>query len=156
MNNPDIYKMLYDRAYADTGTGGLFSNQMGESALVTGWFSALAPTNQTFPYCVASIASKTPEDGFAVDLLRVRWRVSVFSLVRNGLASPSGVLRRIYGDWSASGSQTYGFHRWLPSMTSSDGWAASAMRFISEFEQHDEDVYQHGQEYEFYLSRTNP
>ncbi len=156
MNNPEIYTMLANRAEADTGTGGLFSNQIGENPLITGWYGVLAPTNQPFPYCVASIASKTPNDAFGADVLQVRWNVSVFSLVRHGPAQPSAILRRIYGNWSASGSQTYGFHRWQPSMTSADGWAASAMRFISEFEQHDEDVYQHGQQYEFYLSRTNP
>ena len=155
MNTPDIYSMLRTRATSDSGSGGLF--HAASSFKLTGWYTAVAPRDAAFPYVVQNIASNTPDNTFNDDIRLIVVRFSVLTLVKNGLDTPSSIMRRIYGDYTnVSGAMTHGFHRWTPTMSSSYGWSADTLQQTNPTENHDDDVFQFIDEYKFYVRRTKP
>lgn len=155
MNLPDIYDMLRDRALADSSAGGLF--HASSTFKLTGWYTGVGPRDAAFPYVVQNIASNTGENTFGGDVRLIVVRFSVMTLVKNGLDTPSAILRRIYGDYTnVSGAMTHGFHRWTPTMTSSYGWSADTLQQTQPTESHDEDVFHFIDEYKFYVRRNKP
>lgn len=151
MNIAEIYKMLRDRAVADTGSGGLFN--ASSAFKLSDWYTAVANRSATAPYVVQSIASAVAEDTFWSEVVPIRVRFAVWTAIEDGLDKPSAIMRRIYGDATQTGSITHGFHRWVPTLTSSYGWSATAMRYVSTAENHDDDWFCFIPEYEFVLTR---
>jgi hypothetical protein len=142
MNQVELWEKIKARAEADTGTGGLF--KVGDE-LVSGIYNTLAPpevVTEEDPYIVFSVASASQDDAFDLDVITYTFRFSVFSPVSVGLAIPGAIIDRLYGNGVASSGNlaTYGFHRWLPSLTG--GWTASVCHRIDQDTNHSEDVYQ--------------
>lgn len=74
----EVAKAVYDRAIADTGSGGLF-NATGDQK-INAWFSNEATLNQSLPYAVASNVSTIYSDVFptANQTIEVNFDVTVY------------------------------------------------------------------------------
>jgi hypothetical protein len=143
MNQVKLWEAIRARALADTGSGGLF--ETGEDALITGIYNTLAPptvVDEDDPYIVFSVASASQNDAFNMDVIEYTIRFSVFSPVTSGLAVPSAIIDRLYGNGVGSSGNlaTYGFHRWQPSLSGSS-WGSSVMYRIDQDTAHSESVY---------------
>jgi hypothetical protein len=141
MNQVELWQKIKTRAESDTGTGGLFNAGTPLVSGIYNTFASPALTDQN-KYIVFSVASASQEDGFDIDVITYTFRFSVFAPVSGGLAAPSAIIDRLYGNGVASSGNlaTYGFHRWLPSLTG--GWTASVCQRVDQDTQHGEDVYQ--------------
>lgn len=141
MNQVELWQKIKTRAESDTGTGGLFNVA---TPLVSGIYNTFASPTMTDQnkYIVFSVASAAQEDGFDIDVITYTFRFAVYTPVSGGLAAASAIIDRLYGNGvSSSGNlATYGFHRWLPTLTG--GWTASVCQRIDQDTNHSEDVYQ--------------
>lgn len=141
MNQVKLWEAIRARALADTGTGGLFASGAN---LITGFYNTFAQprvVDEEDPYIVFSVASASQGDGFDIDVIEYTFRFSVFTPVAAGLAIPSAIIDRIYGDGvSSSGNlATYGFHRWKPTL--SGGWTATVCQRVDQDTNHSENCY---------------
>jgi len=140
MNQVQLWTAIKARAESDTGAGGLFN--VG-TPLVTGIYNTFANPTLTdqSKYIVFSPSSASQDDAFDLDVITYTFRFSVFAPVATGLAIPSAIIDRLYGNGVASSGNlaTYGFHRWLPSL--SGGWTATVCQRVDQDTAHSEDVY---------------
>lgn len=120
MNVKAVTKMLYDRAQADTGTGGLFDSG---GALINAFNFTRAAPGTAKPFVVFEIEGGTPEQDDTFDEDQVEIQV-VFGIAEDltdaaWFASESDIANRIYEL----------FHRWTGTL--SGGWTASKMWRVS-------------------------
>jgi hypothetical protein len=151
VNQVALWKAIKARAEADTGSGGLF----GTPNLITGIYNTLAVPTLTdqSKYVVFSVAAAAQEDAFDTDVVTYIFRLSVFSPVAAGLAVPSAIIDRLYGNGvSQSGNlASYGFHRWKPTL-SGTSWNADVMHRIDQDTNHTATVYQFVETYQILCS----
>lgn len=140
MNQVELWTAIKARAESDTGTGGLFNVGTPLVSGIYNTFASPAMTDQN-KYIVFSVASASQEDGFDIDVITYTFRFAVYSPVAGGLAGPSAIIDRLYGNGvSSSGNlATYGFHRFKPSL--SGGWTATVMQRVDQDQNHSEDCY---------------
>lgn len=140
MNQVELWTKIKARAAADTGTGGLF--KVG-SELVSGIYNTFANPSlaDQNSYIVFSVASAGQDDAFALDVITYTFRFAVFSPVSAGLAGPSAIIDRLYGDAldQAGRVPTFGFHRWQPTLAGD--WTATVCQRVDQDTNHSEDVY---------------
>jgi hypothetical protein len=148
-----LWDAVRDRAVADTGSGGLFN----ATALITGFYNTVASDTGTLPYVIYTTPSATPTNAFTADVVEVQIRMQVYvKKFPDDGSDPmnvgSQILARLYGNWSVNGSQpTYGFHRWLPTLSGS--WTADTFQFTGTIEEHDQHAYCWIQTFKTYLSK---
>lgn len=150
----NLYKVIRNRALADTGAGGLFNVT---TPLLTGWFTRLAPANTALPYVVVNLIDAGNNDGLAFSMRRVMVRVSLFT-AGNAEAGIDTVRTRILGNWLTSSGRipTWGLDRWTPTLD--NDFKMSPLIFINQTELFEERVTQTIFEFECYISKqaTNP
>jgi len=155
MDLVNLWNAVYARIKADTGAGGLW--QGGSPTLITAAFNSDAARDAVFPYVVFDVASYTSEDTFAADMKEVSIRFSVYAEKfpnTTGATMTTGaqILARLYGNAVSQAARvpTYGFHRWLPTLSGS--WVASQMMQTGQFEAHEDGIYHWIDEYRVFAT----
>lgn len=157
MNTAAIGKVIYDRAQADTGSGGLFNSG---NELITGIYNTFAPFDTAYPYIVYFLPAVTATTAFRKEIVQVDVQFSLFvettggssgsSSGYDGLLVASNILARVYGDSATAqsfGTPTYGFQRWKPTLSGS--WTADTMIHQNSATQHEAGLYHFIEEYRF-------
>jgi hypothetical protein len=139
-----LYKVIYDRAVADTGSGGLFNSG---TPLITGIFNNSVASSAVLPYIVYNVAADTAMHAFTRDIFRYQFRLQVY--VARNTADPflvgSNIIKRAFGDSSGGSAPSYGFHRWTPSLAGS--WVSTTVLSLGEHQEHTDDCFCWVQDY---------
>lgn len=136
-----LWKAVYDRAQADTGSGGLFESS--GTNLLTGFYNTRLPTDQGFPAVVYEISSAFADDGFAKAIRDIDIRFHIFTKEEptdggtDGWTLLANISARIGGDWTSQSDRvpTYGFDRFEPTLTG--GFTADIMALVDSIENHE-------------------
>lgn len=126
MNTRLVLQALFDRAKADTGSGGLYA---ASNPLITGWYTEQGPENATYPYVVVSVADDGESDTFGKSGRQLTFDVHVYATrdttaATTGLDTALNIAARIFGNGNPN-SPTYGFHRWQTTLPSGSGMVAT-------------------------------
>ena len=137
-----VYGAIGARAYADTGSGGLFASG---SELITGFYNTRVPEGAEFPYVEYNVVSSQQADAFAMRVVEIELDMHVYVAERPqaGGTDPfqrgAAILARIAGDWSEQATRlpSYGFDR-HPLDLSAGTWTGGYMERIGGSEQHED------------------
>jgi hypothetical protein len=113
-----IYKAIFDRLKADTGTGGLYNG--GNWKIISGAYSVYGtPAAMVFPYLLVSVRLEQ-DHSLTADEFNATATFTVYDQVQDAVAGDFGtnissVLDRLHGNaiLQAGRVPTYGFHRHL-------------------------------------------
>ena len=113
-----IYKAIFDRLKADTGTGGLYNG--GSWKIISGAYSVYGtPAAIVFPYLLVSVRLEQ-DHSLTADEFNATATFTVYDQVQDAIAGDFGtnissVLDRLHGNaiLQAGRIPTYGFHRHL-------------------------------------------
>jgi hypothetical protein len=113
-----IYKAIFDRLKADTGTGGLYNG--GNWKIISGAYSVYGtPAAMVFPYLLVSVRLEQ-DHSLTADEFNATATFTVYDQVQDAVAGDFGtnissVLDRLHGNaiLQAGRIPTYGFHRHL-------------------------------------------
>lgn len=113
-----IYKAIFDRLKADTGTGGLYNG--GNWKIISGAYSVYGtPAAIAFPYLLVSVRMEQ-DHSLTADEFNATATFTVYDQVQDAVAGDFGtnissVLDRLHGNaiLQAGRVPTYGFHRHL-------------------------------------------
>jgi hypothetical protein len=113
-----IYKAIFDRLKADTGTGGLYAG--GSWKIISGAYSVYGtPAAMVFPYLLVSVRMEQ-DHSLTADEFNATATFTVYDQVQDAVAGDFGtnissVLDRLHGNaiLQAGRIPTYGFHRHL-------------------------------------------
>ena len=113
-----IYKAIFDRLKADTGSGGLYNG--GNWKIISGAYSVYGtPAAMVFPYLLVSVRMEQ-DHSLTADEFNATATFTVYDQVQDAVAGDFGtnissVLDRLHGNaiLQAGRIPTYGFHRHL-------------------------------------------
>lgn len=132
-----VWKAIYDRAMADTGSGGLFNVGTPLVSTITnqmGYVNAIS-TAATLPYLVYSVTGTDGgNDGFKTAYRTVNF--SIWSVVPSHesevdtLDVTQKIISRLEGDWwdQSGGVPTFGFDRFAPTLSGTT-WGCDQVLF---------------------------
>lgn len=137
-----VYGAIGARAYADTGTGGLFASGAN---LVTGVWNTRVPEGTAFPYIQYNVVTSRQDDAFRMRSIEIEldFHIYVAERPQAGGTDPFqrgvAILERLAGDWSVQGTYlpSYGFDR-HPLDLSAGSWTGGYMERIGGSEQHED------------------
>jgi hypothetical protein len=154
MNMAALAKAVYDRLTADTtltglATGGVFNRYGPETGQTT---------EANSPYVVFQVGpgDATTNTTFGSDGFIMTVTVLIACLRTAGYDTPSAMLERVFGNWSDANPQTFGLHRWQPTLSGTN-WTAGQMACTSVTQDaSDPDIALYYLEFTVPLSRTKP
>lgn len=142
MNLAKLQKACFDRARADSGTGGLFASggllyvdgTAANDRLSFNFGNIDDPTTfGNFPIVIGEVGA-TEEgqwSGFDMDAITVQLQFHIFDLRRDGLDDCSTIIDRLRGNWSGASQSTpptYGFHRHTLNLSAAGStWDAASL-----------------------------
>lgn len=126
MNRRFVAQALFDRAKADTGSGGLYN---ASAPAITGWYWEQGPEAAAYPYVVVTLADDGESDTFGKSGRELTFYVHIY-VTRDTTAAQTAedtadnIAARIFGNGNPN-SPTYGFHRWQTTLPSGSGMVAT-------------------------------
>lgn len=152
MNTAELFTAINTRAMADNGAGGLTTLL----SATTAFYYAAIPENVDMPFCLLTTASMSDESAFTRNVVNVTFRIATFvnrtdATITNPVQRLSDIVKRLYGDSSASGTTpSYGFHRHLLALSD---WTGGHCVHRSTFDEHGDDYYCTVLEFVVYVSK---
>lgn len=133
MNVALLETAIRERLDADTGAGG-FNN--ATNPLVNWYGEGFPPSGQREPLLIYTFPPADEDDTFQNDAVVFQVEFTIVTRrERNRLAEESAILSRLKGDGMSQSNRqpTYGFHRWLPTIS---GYGPTHMGRVTGFTEH--------------------